>query len=324
MKKKLTIIFAVIVVLFIAIYFLLPHIVINMITDYDPYTFETVLSNEEMREDFGIQNNSSPEDYGFAGEEINFNSLDGTRLNGWYIPTKKSSNRCLILVHGRTSNRLKTMKYLGLIDTLGIDTLYNVFIPDFRNSGKSEPSETFMGYKFGEDVTASILLMDSLYQQDTLILYGFSMGSMAILNATGRSDLVKRYSGKSITIEKIILDSPLVDVKATLREESKKSHIPEIVFNNVFEVYSSKINDFGENMKISKLLDPEIPTLILQSKDDGTTKISFLEQELSNMDNFDNLEVVYFEGPDHVKMFQDERTHEKYVLAVRNFTLKSQ
>ncbi len=323
MRKKLTITFAILVVLIIALYVFLPHIVLNMVTEYEPYTFEMVLGDEEMRDDFGIQNNSSPEDYSFASEEINFQSFDGTRLNGWYIPAKMETNRCLILVHGRTSNRLKTLKYLALIDTLDLDTLYNIFIPDLRNSGKSQPSKTYMGYKFGEDVATSILLMDSLYHQNRFFLYGFSMGAMAILNATGRSDLIDKYADKNIIIEKLILDSPLVNVKETLREESKKSNIPGIIFNNVFELYSQEINGFGENMKISKLLDTDIPTLILQSRDDETTRISFLKQELAGMNNFGNFETVYFDGPDHVKMFQDERTNEKYINSVRSFISNS-
>lgn len=324
MKKKLTIIFSILVALVITLYVALPHIVLNRITDYDPFTFEMVLSDPEMRNHFGIQNNTNPSDYGFASEEINFHSLDGTRLNGWYIPAKKKSDHCILFIHGRTSNRLKTMKYLALIDSLDLDTLYNIFIPDLRNSGKSHPGKTYMGYKFGEDVTASILVMDSLYQQNTFFLYGFSMGAMAILNAAGRNDLKKKYTNKSIAIEKIILDSPLVNVKETLKGETKQSHVPGFIFNNMFELYSKEINYFGENMNISSLLDPGIPTLIMQSKDDETTVVNILQMELSAMNNFDKLETVYFEGPGHVRMYQDENTNSKYINSVRNFILKSQ
>lgn len=323
MRKKLTITLTVLLLLMIVLYVAIPRVVIKMVTEYDPYTFERVIGDEGMKKDFGIQNNSHPSDYGFASEEINFQSLDGTKLNGWYIPSKKESKSCLMLVHGRTSNRLKTMKYLALLDSLSLDTLYNIFIPDLRNSGKSQPSKTYMGYKFGEDVTASILLMDSLFQNKTVLLYGFSMGSMAILNATGRSDLVKRYASKGIAVEKIILDSPLANVKETLREGAKNSKVPDFVFENVYQLFSSKINGFGDNMKLSTLLDPDIPTLILQSKDDETTRVSILDQELAMINSYENFETTYFEGPGHVKMYQDKRTNELYINSVRDFVFST-
>ena len=228
MKKKLIIIFAILIALLIIAYLFVPHIAVNMITDYEPYTFEKVLTDPELCEKYGIFTNTKPEDYGFESDEIDFKSLDGIMLNSWYIPAKKTSSHCLLLIHGRTSNRLKTMKYLSLIDSLQLDTLYNIFIPDLRNSGKSQSAKTYMGYKFGEDVIASMLMLNNEYKQDTLLLYGFSMGAMATLVAIGRDDLVKQYTNKNIVIEYIILDSPLVNVKETIRYETPKTPFDHI------------------------------------------------------------------------------------------------
>ena len=322
MKKKIIIIFAILVAILIIAYLFVPRIAVNMITNYEPYTFEKVLTDPGLCDKYGIFMNTKPEDYGFESEEIDFKSFDGTMLNSWYIPAKKPSSHCLLLIHGRTSNRLKTMKYLSLIDSLQLDTLYNIFIPDLRNSGKSQPAKTYMGYKFGEDVVASMLMLNSRYEQDTLLLYGFSMGAMATLVAIGREDLTNRYKDLNIIIEKIILDSPLVNVKETIRDESPKTPFAHIIFDDIFELYSDQINGFGENMKISTLLDPVIPTLILQSEDDKTTKINILQSELSSMNNFDKLKTVCFQGPDHVRMFQDDKTKSTYINSVSSFLLK--
>ena len=150
MKKTLFIISTLLVLLWMG-YLVLPYIIVQQITDFEPHTFESVLNDSSRRANYGIGMNSKPEDYGFQSEEINFQSFDGIKLNSWYIPCKKPSNRSIVFVHGRTSNRLKTMTYLALIDSLDLDTMYNVFIPDLRNSGRSQASETFMGYKFAEE-----------------------------------------------------------------------------------------------------------------------------------------------------------------------------
>jgi pimeloyl-ACP methyl ester carboxylesterase len=210
------------------------------------------------------------------------------------------------------------MKYLALVDSLKLDTLYNVFIPDMRNSGKSSESSTYMGYKFGEDLAAGIQFLKNEYQQDSILLYGFSMGAMAIYNTLHRGEL-KALIDDSVHIEKIILDSPLVNVKETIRSQIGAVPTAGLFFDRVFHLYSLAIDDFGESMKISSLYDARIPTLILQSKDDATTTYEILENELKAMADTDNMHVVLFEGPGHVKIFQDERTKAKYIKEVGAF-----
>ena len=232
---------------------------------------------------------------------------------------KKPSSKCIVFVHGRTSNRLKTMKYLSLVDSLSLDTTYNIFIPDLRNSGKSQESKTLMGYKFGEDVTATLLMLIDQYEQDNFLLYGFSMGAMAIGNATGRSALRKQIDEKGIMIEGIILDSPLANVKETLKDQTSMLPLSNIFFPKIIDLYAEQTDDFAENMRLSKLLPNDIPTLILQSKDDQLTLSKNLELELGRMEDYQNLHVDFFEGPGHVKLFQDEDTRIDYIESIRRF-----
>ncbi len=322
MKKIIIIVFAIFIALLVVAYLFIPRIAVSMITEYEPYTFKRVLSDSVLRHKFLIGNRNKPEDYGYESEEVSFQSLDGTRLNGWYVAAKTPTDQCIILVHGRTSNRLKTIKQLALIDSLQLDSIYNIFIPDMRNSGKSQATKTYMGYKFGEDVVASILLLNSQFKQNTMVLYGFSMGAMAILNATGRDDLTKLYENKNIVIEKIILDSPLVNAKKTIKDGAPYLLPGNIIFNKIFQLYSDQINGYGDSMRLSVLLDTDIPTLILQSMDDHTTRVEFLKEELKDLGKSAKIETIYFHGPDHVRLFQERKS--KYIQAVENFLLKHQ
>jgi predicted alpha/beta-fold hydrolase len=298
---------------------MIPGAAFKLITDYKPYTHEKVFGDSEMCTDYGINNCRSPEDYGYSSVEQNYFSLDSLALNGWFISAKKPSNKCIVFIHGRTSNRLKTMKYLALVDSLDLDFAYNIFIPDLRNSGKSAPSKTYMGYKFGEDVTATLLMLKESFAQDTMILYGFSMGAMAIGNALGRSELNNLLEKNQIVVEKIILDSPLANVKETLRDQSSEVLFGSVYFPEIFRRYSESVNGFGEQMRLSKLLPMSTPLLILQSKDDHLTLSEDLEIELNEMREYQNLYVVFFEGPGHVRIFQDDRTKVKYIQTVEKF-----
>ena len=299
------------------IYFMLPRLLLGMITDYDPYTFEYVLSNKELVKEYGIERNTGPEDFGYKSEEINYQSLDSTRLNGWYIRSMQQSDKCLMLIHGRTSNRLKTMKYLALVDSLDLDSTYSVFIPDLRNSGKSQEAKTYMGYKFAEDVIASLLEINKSFGHRSFVLYGFSMGAMAVLNVLGREDLKARYED-NLVIEKVILDSPLINVKETLKAQTGKVPVAKYFFDELYQLYSEHIDGYGEQMRLSLLLDPNVPTLILQGINDQTTAVEILNMELRNIYD-QNLEVSYFDGPGHVKLFQDGRTKNQYIEIVGKF-----
>ncbi len=321
MRKKLVVVFIIVAGTAAIIWADLPHYVLDRITEYEPYTFEKVLNDTALVRKYAINGHSKPEDYGFESTEIDFLSLDSTRLNAWYISASKPVRRCLIFIHGRTSNRLKPMKYLALVDSLSLDTLYNIFIPDLRNSGNSEPASTYMGYKFGDDVVASMLLMHKKYGQDTFLLYGFSMGAMAILNATGRPELQQMIGENKLQVEGIILDSPLSNVKETIRDQMNDIGMPATIFKKVFNLYSSEINDFGNNMRLSVLRDSQIPMLIMQSEDDETTKAFILKEELQAIKNKDNLTVMWFIGPGHVRIFQDPANKEKYINAVKKFLM---
>ena len=151
MKKVILRILAVLAVLLGVVYFIVIPKTVSMVTDYPRYTFDDVFDNPELLEHFYIGDARNPGDYGFPNfTEVNYKTIyDGLNLNGWYIASSNDSTKqTLIINHGRTSNRLKTMKYLELIKDYGLDSLYNVFIPDLRNSGKSDESKTGMGYEF--------------------------------------------------------------------------------------------------------------------------------------------------------------------------------
>jgi pimeloyl-ACP methyl ester carboxylesterase len=298
---------------------LIPGLALKMIINYPKFTHEKILSDSSMRADYGIGNCSAPEDYGFSAEEIDFFSMDSTALNGWYIEASQPGKKCLVLIHGRTSNRLKTMKFLALVDTFDLDRSYSIFIPDLRNSGKSADADTYMGYKFAEDVIASLLMLHEQKAQDTVVLYGFSMGAMAIANALGREELASTMAENGLVVSKVILDSPLANVEATLRSQSSQVFMGKMFYPKIFRKYSESISGFGDQMRISILLPRNLPTLILQSKDDKLTPYQILDSELNEMTDFNHLSVTYFEGPGHVRAFQDSTTKPLYIEAVKSF-----
>lgn len=315
--------FRVVLVLVIAIvagffFFVKPYFV-GLITDYDRYTFEYVLENPEMRADYGLDNQTNPADYGFTFEEVDYETLtDGVALNGWYMPAKKEGiSQTLMINHGRTSNRLKTMKYLELVNDYGIDTLFNVFIPDLRNSGNSEEAKTALGYEFAEDITASMQMLKSKYGQQEFVLWGFSMGAMASAITVNRPDLVEYQKANGLAVKKLILASPLSHAKKTSWVGAQDMGIPRFIFNAAWSGFDDVVDDWGDNMKFSYLLsNNKLPTLVLYGNGDATTPAEVLEEEIEGQMN---VYPVLFQDADHVQIYTLHEYKERYGSRVDAF-----
>jgi len=320
MKKFLKILGISVLLIVLAFYFIaIPHFV-GLITDYDRYTFEYVSSDPAMIENYGIGTNRNPEDYGFPSyEEVDYQTLtDGLSLNGWYVPASKEGiHQTLIINHGRTSNRLKTMKYLALVKEQGLDSLFNIFIPDLRNSGKSEEAKTALGYEFAEDIVGSMKMLNEKYGQTDFVLWGFSMGAMASAVAVNRPDLVQFQNEHGLKVHKLILDSPLSNIKETARAEGKNMGIPNFVFNLAWASFDKEINGWSDQMKLSYLLsNNKLPALILYSDTDKQTPATILEKEIEGEMN---VYPVLFKDCEHVQIYTREEYRARYTNMVNAF-----
>lgn len=320
MKKKIILSSVIIAVLIGATILILPHKLYDIITDYEPYTFDRVFQDEELKMKYGIGDKKSPEDYGFHSEEINMKSVyDSVNLNAWYVESSENVNKSIVLIHGRTSNRLKTMKYLELIRDTGLDTMYNVFIPDLRNSGKSEISRTLMGYKFAEDLAASLLFLKREKHQDTVVLYAFSMGAMAVMTALDRKELSDSLKKYNIYIEKMIFDSPLTNVYETLYYNANELGVPKLLFDQTFELMQKETQSFAGKMKMSVLIDRiGCPLIIFQSKADRSTPYPIFEKEYGLIKR-DDIRLYLYDSLEHVQIYQNEKYKEEYTRRVGDF-----
>ena len=319
MKIFLRVLLVLVIVIVAGFFFLVKPYFVGLITDYDRYTFEYVLENDTLRANYGLDDQTNPQDYGFVFEEVDFETLtDGLALNGWYVPSKKEGiSQTLMINHGRTSNRLKTLKYLELVSDYGIDTLYNVFIPDLRNSGKSQEAKTALGYEFAEDITASMQMLKDKYNQQEFVLWGFSMGAMASAITVNRPDLVEYQKANGLVVNKLILASPLSNAEKTSWVGAQDMGIPRFIFDAAWSGFDPVVDDWSENMKFSYLLsNKRLPTLVLYSNRDKTTPAEILEGEIEGMMN---VYPVLFQGVDHVQIYTTPEYKERYGSRVDAF-----
>lgn len=302
-----------IVLLFILVYASFRYF-INQIEKYPKVTLEEVYNSKKMRQKYNIENTSNPRDYGFEYKEVNFKS-GKLNLYGWFIENK-NTDKTIVIVHGRSSNRLSVLNYLEIFKNNGLDKKYSFFIPDMRNSGKSDASRTKLGYLFAQDIINGLGFLEKKYNKRTFILYGFSQGGMACAIV---SKFYLRYlRKKGIKIEKMILDSPLANVKKKVKNDANKRKVPKIIRSVTLRIFNLRVGGHLDKLRLSYLLK-RVPTLILQTKNDKMTTYGILMEEYNELSHIPNVKIKIFEKGSHTRIYNDQECKNTYECTLVDF-----
>ena len=116
-----------------------------------------------------------PFDLGLKYEEVIFNSADGIKLSGWFIPNNKTKST-IVVMHGYPADKANL---LGIAGFLAKE--FNVFLFDFRSFGKSEGSYTTAGALEKNDLLGAIKYLEKEKNITKIGLYGFSLGGAVAL-----------------------------------------------------------------------------------------------------------------------------------------------
>lgn len=113
----------------------------------------------------------TPSQVGLPYEDVNFETRDGLRLHGWYIPAQSTSDTVLFF-HGNAGNISHRLESLSIFYRLGLNT----FIIDYRGYGDSQGSPDENGTY--EDALAAWkhLRQQKQKQPEDIILFGRSLG----------------------------------------------------------------------------------------------------------------------------------------------------
>ena len=86
-------------------------------------------------------------------QTVTFPAADGTKLGGWYIPSKNRA--AVIVVHGGGGDRTGALRHARLLSSLG----YGVLLYDSRGRGTSEGDPNAQGWTWQDDVSGAIAFM---------------------------------------------------------------------------------------------------------------------------------------------------------------------
>ena len=117
---------------------------------------------------------------GLSYEEINFTTVEGRRLHGWFIPGQTADNSMTWLwLHGNGGNISHRMEEVAMVHhRLGV----NVLIFDYQGYGQSEGKPTEQGVYADARAALKYLTRRQEVTSDKIVYFGRSLGAAVAVN----------------------------------------------------------------------------------------------------------------------------------------------
>lgn len=188
-------------------------------------------------------------------------SNDGLKLDAWYVPADKKTNKTAILAHGWHNNKTTMAIYGELFHELG----YNVLIPDNRAHGESQGKMIGYGWLDRRDYMQWLhQIIKKNGQQSDIVMYGMSMGAATVLSTSGEKDLPKQ-------VKAVIADSSYTSVWEEMKHEAGDMYgLPWFPLVNVVSGISKMRAGYtySEASPVKQVAKSQQPTLFIQGGGD--------------------------------------------------------
>ena len=114
----------------------------------------------------------------------------------------------------------------------------------------------------------------------------------------------------------MILDSPVSNVKKKIKDDARKRKVPKFIVSIVIRIFNIRVGGNLNKLHLSYLLR-RIPTLLIQSKQDGATPYGMLMSEYNDIAQNKNIYLKVFENGTHTRIYPDYV--EEYTKTVSDF-----
>jgi pimeloyl-ACP methyl ester carboxylesterase len=148
-----------------------------------PWFFTSVITHRQFHY-MDPNDGKTPKSYNMDFQWVEFKSLDGILLRGWYIPAEGTARGTIVYCHGLNRTRIEMLPHATFGHSLG----YNGLLFDLRHQGMSDGSITTVGYQERLDVEGAVRF--ALQQEKAarpVVAWGVSMGAAASLLAAADS-----------------------------------------------------------------------------------------------------------------------------------------
>lgn len=251
-----------------------------------------------------------PEDFGFNSHQCFTTLPNGTKA----LISEKESTAWVIHIHGRKASYAEPLRNARQFDELGFSQLSISHLSDGPPNGFGIRRST-LGAKEWTQVSEAVEFVKAKGAQK-VILFAWSLGGMMVNQYLSNADVPDE-------VKAIILDSPLLDYRSTLRVQALRAGYPEIAGDQVADVITNSrvLRALGfqsvaidEISALNKSLRVQLPTLLFYSLNDGYISMNgvFKYQELNG-----KVSLVDIPGARHCRLFNEDK--QKYQDSIARF-----
>lgn len=125
----------------------------------------------------------TPDQFGLEYDGVYFDSSDGLRLYGWWLPAQGEAIGTVLVLHGNAENISTHIGSVYWLPKRG----FNVFLPDYRGYGASEGRPSIVGVLSDIESVLSTLLARTDIDPGEVIIYGQSLGGSLAIYVTAHT-----------------------------------------------------------------------------------------------------------------------------------------
>ncbi len=146
---------------------------------------------------------TDPGSIGLNFESVSFETADGVKLSGWFIPGENAKG-VILFCHGNAGNISHRLESIQIFHRLGLD----IFIFDYRGYGQSEGKPTEPGTYQDAEAAWRYLTEERQVNPSKIIVFGRSLGGAVA------SWLAQRHTPGALILESAFTSLP--DIAATV------------------------------------------------------------------------------------------------------------
>jgi alpha-beta hydrolase superfamily lysophospholipase len=183
-------------------------------------------------------------------------SDDGIDLEAWHL-AHPNSRGLVLMFHGYAACKASLLREAKAFHQMGFAT----FLVDFRGSGGSSGSVTTVGVAEAVDVARAVNYVRSRWTNLSVILYGQSMGSAAILRA---------ISKEGVEANAVVIESPFDRLLSTVKNRFSAMGLPALPFAQLLVFWGGVqhgFNGFRHN-PVEYAEQVRCPVFLLHGSDD--------------------------------------------------------